>query len=110
MRIIHPLRSVSEGKNVCATSLLGEKNERKVLGASRKALQQLSTNMPPTQNNFEALVKVDLPSAWTLSESTDQSMCPQTYIGMHMFWANMCQDQTVSFRHFLSKFLLRVLT
>ena len=45
-------------------------DERKVQAASKKALQQLSTtNMPPTQNIFETLMKVDLPSAWTLSES-----------------------------------------
>ena len=44
-------------------------DERKVQAASRKALQQISTNMPPTQNTFEELMKVDLPSAWTLSES-----------------------------------------
>ena len=44
-------------------------DERKVQAASRKALQQISTNMPPTQNTFEELMKVDLPTAWTLSES-----------------------------------------
>ena len=60
MRIIHPLRSVSEGENMCVTSSLGEKTMK--VQASRKALQQLAANMPPTQNNFEALMKVDQPS------------------------------------------------
>ena len=56
---------------MCTTSSLGEKKtmQRKVQAASRKVLKPLSTNILPTQSTFEVLMKVDLPSAWTLSES-----------------------------------------
>ena len=70
MRIIHSLRSVLEDESICSTSPLTEiKDEKKVQAAFRKALKPLSINMLPTQSTFEALMKVDLPSAWTLSES-----------------------------------------
>jgi len=123
MRIIHSLRSVLEDESICATSPLTEiKDEKKVQAAFRKALKPLSTNMLPTQSTFEALMKVDLPSAWTLSESQqDGSLLycmlrsdPPTVIRLVTVSSDLhghahILDKVVprSIRHSLLKFLVR---
>lgn len=70
MRIIHPLRSVSEGESICATSSLGEKMMK---GKCKQLPGRLCNNFQqqicPQPKYLWGTHESRLPSAWTLYES-----------------------------------------
>lgn len=70
MRIIHPLRSVSEGESICATSSLGEKTMK---GKCKQLPGRLCNNFQqqicPQPKYLWGTHESRLPSAWTLYES-----------------------------------------